>query len=215
MKKGRLQEIVKELQGASKMHLKQSKEIDGHIDDMGSPAKKTIGDFVSVASNFLKGGAGIAASMLSTTSARGGQLSNRELKAKNPKGKNWSFDQQDDYKTELLNKPKTKFKASPARRGRGDSYKKGELIDETDHEDSMYKTTNSPDKLISGTSYNVENVSKIQSDKKGQFMTSLDQSEYYGGPKPTSSTVSNYDQGRNQTRDTLRPAIGKKFKKTY
>jgi len=139
MKKDGLKTIVKELQGASKMHLRQSKEIDGHIDDMGSPAK----------------------------------------------------------------------------RGKGDSYKKGELIDETDHEDSMYKTTNSPDKLISGTSYNVENVSKIQSDKKGQFMTSLDQSEYYGGPKPTSSTVSNYDQGRNQTRDTLRPAIGKKFKKTY
>ena len=40
MKKGRMAEIVKELQGASKMHLKQSKEIEAHIDDMGSPAKK-------------------------------------------------------------------------------------------------------------------------------------------------------------------------------
>jgi len=39
MKKNRMQEIVKELQGASKMHLKQSKEIAEHIDDMGSPAK--------------------------------------------------------------------------------------------------------------------------------------------------------------------------------
>jgi hypothetical protein len=38
MKEGRLKEIVKELQGASKMHLKQSKEIAAHIDDM-SPAK--------------------------------------------------------------------------------------------------------------------------------------------------------------------------------
>ena len=37
LKKGRLKEIVKELQGASKMHLKQSKEIDSHIDDMESP----------------------------------------------------------------------------------------------------------------------------------------------------------------------------------
>ena len=37
LKKGRLEEIVKELAGASKMHLKQSKEIDKHIDDMGSP----------------------------------------------------------------------------------------------------------------------------------------------------------------------------------
>ena len=32
-----LSKIVKELQGASKMHLKQSKEIEGHIDDMESP----------------------------------------------------------------------------------------------------------------------------------------------------------------------------------
>tara|TARA_R110002126_G_scaffold282501_1_gene430971 strand:- start:270 stop:506 length:237 start_codon:yes stop_codon:yes gene_type:complete len=39
MKKGRLKEIVAELQGASKMHLKQSKEIDKHIDDMKSPLK--------------------------------------------------------------------------------------------------------------------------------------------------------------------------------
>ena len=37
MQKGRLQEIVKELAGASKMHLKQSKEIDKHIKDMESP----------------------------------------------------------------------------------------------------------------------------------------------------------------------------------
>ena len=41
MKKGRMAEIVKELQGASKMHLKQSKEIAKHIDDMKSPAKRT------------------------------------------------------------------------------------------------------------------------------------------------------------------------------
>tara|TARA_R110002153_G_scaffold91776_1_gene223406 strand:+ start:803 stop:1042 length:240 start_codon:yes stop_codon:yes gene_type:complete len=34
LKKGRLEEIVKELKGASKMHLKQSKEIESHIDDM-------------------------------------------------------------------------------------------------------------------------------------------------------------------------------------
>ena len=39
MKKGRLKEIVAELQGASKMHLKQSKEIAAHIDDMESPTK--------------------------------------------------------------------------------------------------------------------------------------------------------------------------------
>jgi|TARA_B110000259_G_scaffold81580_1_gene95423 hypothetical protein len=39
LKKGRLKEIVTELQGASKMHLKQSKEIAAHIDDMESPTK--------------------------------------------------------------------------------------------------------------------------------------------------------------------------------
>ena len=73
MKKGRLKEIVAELQGASKMHLKQSKEIEEHIDDMGSPAKQTIADVASVAGNFLKGAGGVAASMLSTTSAEAGQ----------------------------------------------------------------------------------------------------------------------------------------------
>jgi hypothetical protein len=42
MKKGRLQEIIKELQGASEMHLKQSKELGSHAEDMakGSPAKQ-------------------------------------------------------------------------------------------------------------------------------------------------------------------------------
>ena len=40
MKKGRLNEIVKELQGASKMHLKQSKEIKKHIDDIEGNNKK-------------------------------------------------------------------------------------------------------------------------------------------------------------------------------
>jgi len=39
MKKGRMQEIVKELQGASKMHLKQSQEIEQHIKDMKKTKK--------------------------------------------------------------------------------------------------------------------------------------------------------------------------------
>ena len=37
-----LSKIVKELKGASKMHLKQSKEIGKHIDDMESPIKRTL-----------------------------------------------------------------------------------------------------------------------------------------------------------------------------
>jgi len=40
MKKGGLKTIVSELQGASKMHLRQSKELEGHIDDMKSPASR-------------------------------------------------------------------------------------------------------------------------------------------------------------------------------
>tara|TARA_R100000541_G_scaffold52774_1_gene60569 strand:+ start:44 stop:319 length:276 start_codon:yes stop_codon:yes gene_type:complete len=42
MKKGRLKEIVKELQGASKMHLKQSKEIEKHIEDMALPMRSPL-----------------------------------------------------------------------------------------------------------------------------------------------------------------------------
>jgi len=50
MKKDGLSTIVKELQGASKMHLRQSKEIEKHIDDMSpvdrtaAEVKKTLGD---------------------------------------------------------------------------------------------------------------------------------------------------------------------------
>lgn len=40
LKNKRLKEIVKELKGASKMHLKQSKDIDKYIEDMESPIKK-------------------------------------------------------------------------------------------------------------------------------------------------------------------------------
>ena len=40
MKKNGLKTIVKELQGASKMHLEQSKKIQGHIEDMKSPVNK-------------------------------------------------------------------------------------------------------------------------------------------------------------------------------
>ena len=104
---------------------------------------------------------------------------------------------------------------SPMNQGFG-KYKKGDLMDESDQEESMFKSTNSPGKTISGKRYNVENVSDIQVDKKGQFMTTLGDNEYYGMEKrPTSSRVTNYDQGRNAVRDTLRPSKGKKFKKLY
>ena len=92
-------------------------------------------------------------------------------------------------------------------------YKKGDLIDETDHEESTYKSSN--EGIVSGKRYNVENISAIQEDDKGQFMTTLGEGEYFGGPKPTSSRVTNYDQGRNAVRDTLRPQTGKYFISTW
>ena len=95
------------------------------------------------------------------------------------------------------------------------TYKKGDLIDETDHEETTYKSSN--EGKVTGKRYNVENVSDIQTDKKGQFMTTLGDDESYDpdSPRPTSSTVSSYDQGRNALRDTLRPSKGRKFKSTW
>jgi len=57
--------------------------------------------------------------------------------------------------------------------------------------------------------YNIENLSEIQKNKDGQFVVSLDDSE--GLSSGPSRTVSNYDQGKGAVRDTLRPAVGKKF----
>jgi|TARA_R110001592_G_scaffold9259_1_gene49397 hypothetical protein len=49
MKKGRLQEIIKELKGASEMHLKQSKDLASHAEDMakGSPANQNYYENIS------------------------------------------------------------------------------------------------------------------------------------------------------------------------
>lgn len=93
-------------------------------------------------------------------------------------------------------------------RKKGKKYKKGEYIDETDHENQSYKTTN---KDIKGSDYNVQNISSIQEDKKGQYMTSMDEDRR----DKSSKTVSNYNQGRNATRDTLRPKKGKYFKQGW
>ena len=89
--------------------------------------------------------------------------------------------------------------------------KVGDLIDESTHENTTYKSNDLKNKIL-GMKYNVENLSAIQEDDKGQFMTTLDQDEFYDGPN-TSSTVSNYDQGNNAERDTLRPFAGRYFYK--
>jgi len=93
-------------------------------------------------------------------------------------------------------------------RKKGKKYKTGSDIDETDHENQSYKTTN---KDIKGSDYNVQNISSIQEDKKGQYMTSMDEDRR----DRSSKTVSNYNQGRNATRDTLRPKKGKYFKQGW
>ncbi len=99
-----------------------------------------------------------------------------------------------------------KFTGDQDPRKKGKKYKTGSYIDETDHEEGEYTTTN---KKRPGNKYNVENLSRIEEDDKGQYMVSLDDS--YGSDKK-SKIVSNYDQGRNAVRDTLRPKKGKHFK---
>jgi len=93
-------------------------------------------------------------------------------------------------------------------RKKGKKYKTGSDIDETDHENQKYTTTN---KDIKGSDYNVQNISKIQEDDKGQYMTTMDEDRR----DRSSKTVSNYNQGRNATRDTLRPKKGKYFKQGW
>ena len=93
-------------------------------------------------------------------------------------------------------------------RVKGKKYKTGSDIDETDHETQSYKTTNKDTK---GSDYNVQNISNIQEDKKGQYMTSMDEDRR----DKSSKTVTNYNQGRNATRDTLRPKKGKYFKQGW
>jgi len=104
-------------------------------------------------------------------------------------------------------------------RVKGKKYKTGSDIDETDHENQSYKTTNKDTK---GSDYNVQNISSIQEDKKGQYMTTLDTNDYEhtykkgkGFVGSSSPTVSNYNQGQNAVRDTLRPKKGNHFKQGW
>ena len=106
-----------------------------------------------------------------------------------------------------------KLGASPLKQLKKPSgYKAGDLIDETDHDNSFYRSSSSKGN-IGGTDYNVENLSEIQEDKQGQYMTSLDESETYGDGKRPKRKVTNYNQGYKRDRDTLRPVKGKRFKK--
>ena len=113
-----------------------------------------------------------------------------------------------DFKSQIYSEKESPLdQRQLGNRGAYEATNTGDLIDETVHDESIYKSSNSG--KISGMKYNVENISEIQKDKDGQFMVSLDDSEAItSGP---SKTVSNYDQGEGAVRDTLRPAVGKKF----
>jgi len=86
---------------------------------------------------------------------------------------------------------------SPANLG-GKKYNVEDLIDESDF-----------DKLKTG--HNVQNISKIQEDEKGQFMTTLGDYETFMG---SSSKIIDYPRP-GAIRDTIRPKRGKSFKKRY
>ena len=78
----------------------------------------------------------------------------------------------------------------------GKKYKKGDLFDESDL-----------DKLKTG--YYIQNISEIQEDKKGQFMTTLEDRETFRG---NSSKTIDYPRP-GAARDTIRPKIGRVFKR--
>ena len=91
------------------------------------------------------------------------------------------------------------MKGSPMHNGK--KYKKGDLIDESDFE-------------ALGTGYNVQNISDIQEDEKGQFMTTLGDSEIYSDrPRPISRII-DYPDPKGSPRDTIRPKVGKFFKRS-
>ena len=54
MKKDGLSTIVKELENASKMHLTQSKKIQGHIDDMKSPVSRASKNWIQGVTEDIK-----------------------------------------------------------------------------------------------------------------------------------------------------------------
>ena len=96
---------------------------------------------------------------------------------------------------------------SPLNNGK---YKKGDLLDETDWEEL-------------GTGYNIQDVSEVQSDDKGQFVTTLGDDEI----TPSLQHVENPQFSSDPTimpnalrpdirvaRDTIRPSVGKKFIKS-
>ena len=82
---------------------------------------------------------------------------------------------------------------------KGRSYKKGDLLDEDVSDDY--------------SDFNVQDLSAVQQDKKGQYITTLDEREY---PDKTGKNrvLKDGPMGRNTKRDTIR-SNGPKFKRRY
>ena len=100
------------------------------------------------------------------------------------------------------------FNSPFAQRKKGKKYTTGTGMDETDLEEGNFKSSRLG---IYNNQYNIENVSNIQEDEKGQFMTTISDNESWDqSPRPKSSIVDNYNY--RGIRDTLRPAKGKYFK---
>ena len=83
---------------------------------------------------------------------------------------------------------------------KGVSYKKGDLLDEDVSDDH--------------TDYNVQDLSSVKEDAKGQYMVTLDEDEYAGDPTGKNSILKDGPMGRNTKRDTIR-SKGPKFKRRY
>jgi len=95
-------------------------------------------------------------------------------------------------------------------------YKKGDLLDETDWETHKYKSTSEGKNYVR---HNIQDVSEVQEDDKGQFVTTLGDDEItpslQENPIPlTSSTIMPNALRPNVriARDTIRPIRGKNFK---
>ena len=95
-------------------------------------------------------------------------------------------------------------------------YKKGDLLDETDWEDNEYISTSEGEDYVK---HNIQDVSEVQEDDKGQFVTTLGDDEITPSlqvnPIPlTSSTIMPNALRPNVriARDTIRPIRGKNFK---
>ena len=95
-------------------------------------------------------------------------------------------------------------------------YKKGDLLSEDDWEAGTYTSTSEGDDY---RRHNIQDVSEVQSDDKGQFVTTLGDDEITPSlqvnPKPlTSSTIMPNALRPNVriARDTIRPRNSKNFK---